>query len=1593
MRSPCPSLTSTTLVDRVPVAAGRSCIVLDESVSASPAGPVTLAPTDADRVAPLRRHHPAYLVYTSGSTGQPKGVLVTHAGVPNLAEAQRRHIGVTGRSRVLQLASWSFDAAVSEMWMALCCGATLVVADRDQRSGDALDDLLATARVTHATFTPTALSTLNAERPNDLETSIVAGEPCPQSLARTWINRCTLINAYGPTEATVCATMSTASTGTEAPPIGAPIANTRVYVFDARLQPCPIGVVGELYIAGVGLARGYWRRPALTAARFVADPFALESGERLYRTGDLAAWREDGQLSFHGRADDQTKIRGIRIEPAEIEATLLRQPGIAHAVVMVRDDTARGAVLAAYVVPDLHAPVIKGLLGELQHEQTDRWRDLEQNARGDDSPDDDPTFNTRGWDSSYTSLPLPTADMREYVAGVVDRVATLQPRHLLEIGCGTGLIMFAVLPHCTRYTGADFSPARIARLRDLQARQDLRARIPGLEHADLQCRHADNLDWVEPGAYDTVVLPSVVQYFPSVEYLLDVLDVVFGRALASGGSVFIGDVRNLLLQDALHASVQLFKAAPTDRAADIRQRAEKRLAQDQELVLDPSFFVALAHRYPRIRHVEILPKLGHRLNEMTQFRYDVLIRTQGESTSVATLTWDDWPTLRPGLDALRQMLTHGPRRIRALRRVANARVAGASAVAHLLREKGDATAEEIREMAASGINGIEPEDLRALADECGYQAEVSLAPAYPDGSYDVVLQPLEGTLQRLSWTRTTSPRAWNRYANNPLRDHLRHRLTPLLRKALEDELPEYMVPAALVVLDVLPLTPSGKVDRRALPIPDRSGIATDYAAPNLPTEVVLCELVADLLHVERVGLADNFFHLGGDSISSIRLVSGARDRGLRLTPRDVFLHPILGDLARATQSGSDPSVCAEETAAEGAVPATPIIRRLLTGPDRWTGLHQAVLLQVPANLDENALVAVLQALLDHHDALRLCVSADGELFIPSIGTVDARHCLQQLSLAGLDAYTREVAIRLVADESRSRLDPREGHLLQAVWARGTIEEPGRLLLLVHHLAVDGVSWRILQEDLATAYAAAHRGDPIVLPGKTTGFRQWATSLVGSAARHRSERDIWGAIATRPAASLVVGDLDPARDTVGSAGHVERSLSVETTTNLLTSVPAAFHARVNDVLLTGLALAVANWRQARGETPIGAIRIDLEGHGREPLDSTIDLTRTVGWFTTLYPVHLDLGAIDLADARAGGPSVGRALKRIKEQLRTVPENGLGYGLLRYIDEQSRAEFESHPVPPIAVNYLGRFAAGQAEDWQAAPEASALLGDGDPEAPLDHPIALNALTEDTPAGPVLRASWRFAPALVSVADANALADAWFDALEALARHASRPGAGGRTPSDLPMVQVKQREIERLEAAYPLLEDVWPLTPVQEGLFFHADYARDGDDPYLVQLILEFEGALAPERLRAALEALLDRHASLRVSFDTTRQGQPLQLVHRRCELPWKEYDLAQLRSGDPRCRGGRARKARPQHALRPESGPTHARQAASSRVRAASPAAHAASPARRWVVRPDPAPRSCRSLPRPGAAASGPARLRGLPDVADPPGQRGGAHRVA
>ncbi|WP_318023137.1 non-ribosomal peptide synthetase [Streptomyces sp. ICN988] len=617
----------------------------------------------------------------------------------------------------------------------------------------------------------------------------------------------------------------------------------------------------------------------------------------------------------------------------------------------------------------------------------------------------------------------------------------------------------------------------------------------------------------------------------------------------------------------------------------------------------------------------------------------------------------------------------------------------------------------------------------------------------------------------------------------------------LVRKSLAESLPEYMVPAAVVVLDALPLTSHGKLDRRALPDPEY-GAGAGSREPVSGKEQLLRDLYAEVLRVPEVGVDDSFFDLGGDSIMSIQLVSAARKAGLRFSPRDVFERRTVARLAEVAQEADGAAPAAPDDGV-GEVPLTPIMRELASRGGPFAEFNQSTVVQVPAALTRESLTKALQAVLDHHDALRTRLNvAEGSdewsLEVTAPGSVSAGDCVERIDASGLDDGELRTLMAERGPRARTRLSPRDGAMVRAVWFDRGRELSGQLLLVLHHLVVDGVSLRILVPDLAQAWQDVSAGREAALEPVGTSLRRWARHLHELAHEPETTAELshWTRVLQHADAPLGGRALDPARDTSGTTGHLTLELPSEVTEPLLTTVQAAFHAEINDVLLTAFALAVRDWRAGAAEH---GVLVELEAHGRaEEAMPGADLTRTVGWFTSTYPVRLDT-------ARAADE--GAALKQVKEQLRTVPGQGLGHGLLRRLNPKTAAILAPLARPQIKFNYLGRFTSREqrAADWSTAPGTAGIGGGRDAGMPLTHAVELNAVTRDGEDGPELIASWTWARGLLTEQEVRDLAEAWFRALRALADHAAEDTAGGFTPSDVPLALLNQSDIDRLEAEW--------------------------------------------------------------------------------------------------------------------------------------------------------------------------------------------------
>ncbi|MGW7276288.1 amino acid adenylation domain-containing protein [Streptomyces sp. NPDC054864] len=722
-----------------------------------------------------------------------------------------------------------------------------------------------------------------------------------------------------------------------------------------------------------------------------------------------------------------------------------------------------------------------------------------------------------------------------------------------------------------------------------------------------------------------------------------------------------------------------------------------------------------------------------------------------------------------------------------------------------------------------------------------------------------------------------------------------------LRKFVAARLPDYMVPSAFVALGRLPLGPTGKLDRSALPEPEFLGEA--YREPRTEAEKIITAAYADVLGMDRVGIDDDFFAVGGDSLRSIQVVARSRARGLDLSTREIFECRTAARLAEvAADRQGRVSVLAElEGGGVGPMPLQPVARHVFEhggGTDRFA---MSMVLDLPAGIDADGLAATLDAVLDRHDLLRArlvrgagsSLDSRAGLEVRPQGSVRAKDLISRVPCEGRwDEPSALEAAKAELDDAVGRLDPEAGTMADFVWFAAA-SGAGRLLVVLHHLVVDGVTWRILMSDLAEAWQQIAAGRTPELPAVGTSARRWAAALEDEAHSPRREAELgyWRDMLEAPNPLLGTRAFDPKVDVMSTVDIVRAQLPADVTEAVLTTLPAAFKGTGADVLLAALALAVNRWRDEERST-----LVRLEGHGREEdIVPGADLSRTVGWFTSMYPARVDVRGVDLTDVLAGGPAAGQAIKLVKEQLRGVPDKGVGFGLLRHLNAETAEQLAELPVPQIGFNYLGRISEAdvpehlRAHGWGPASWSTELIPAPDPDLPALSALEVNSLATDDGDGSRLQAAFMFPTGLLTRERTAELAALWVEVLHGMAAYAARPAVGGLTPSDAPLVSVRQDEIEAWEERYGRLVEVWPQAPGQSGIQFQAALAEDSFDVYHMQFVLHLSGHVDPERMRGAGQALLDRYPNLRSAFLTAAGGDPVQVVPDYVELPWRHLDL--------------------------------------------------------------------------------------------------------
>lgn len=692
---------------------------------------------------------------------------------------------------------------------------------------------------------------------------------------------------------------------------------------------------------------------------------------------------------------------------------------------------------------------------------------------------------------------------------------------------------------------------------------------------------------------------------------------------------------------------------------------------------------------------------------------------------------------------------------------------------------------------------------------------------------------------------------------------------------LKSRLPVYMIPTAFLILTTLPLTPHGKIDHNALktlPVtvePAEKG----FSRPRSPEEITLSTIWAQVLGKERVGIHDNFFELGGDSILSIQIVARANQAGLQFTPKQLFQYQTIAELALVASTNSQ--VSAEQGIVTGSAPLTPIQHLFFQEyPSELHRFSQRVFLQIPTAPNRTLLAQALQHILGHHDALRLRFFLTEKGWEQRNMEVEDTPPIHFIDASLLTEQERRAVLHKMSSESQASLDITAGPLMHVIAIDYGPRIPGRLLIVLHHLVVDGISWRILLEDLFTAYTQLCQHEPVKLPAKSTSFKEWAHRLVpyASSTSLLEELPFW--LDRRASvAPLPVGRSEQSNSTAWTR-TCSISLPADETRNLLSNIMDVYHTQINDILLTALVQTFADW------TCTPTLLVDLEGHGREALFEDVDLSRTVGWFTTLFPVLLDL---------TGSASPGEAIKSVKEQLRRIPQRGIGYGILRFLsnNQEGIEALRLQPAAEVSFNYLGQFdyLLPSPSPFRLAPET------GDQEFNVQgnqrHLLEINAGI----VGGCLQMTWSYRSNCYDEQTIENLAQSFRQKLRTLIAHCLSPESGGYTPSDFPLARLGQQQLDHLVKDVQDVEDIYVLSPLQQGMLFHTLYAPESG-AYFNQTTCVLTGKIDLSAFERACQHVLNRHSSLRSSFHWEGLSEPLQVVSPVARLPLASYDWREL-----------------------------------------------------------------------------------------------------
>ncbi len=1221
-----------------------------------------------------------YIIYTSGSTGMPKGVAVQHKPVVNLINWVNKEFNIGGNDKLLFVTSLCFDLSVYDIFGMLSAGGAIRIATlEDNQNPEKLLNILKNENITFWDSAPAMLNMVSTimdqeiYRGSSLRLIFLSGDWIPVSLPdkiRQSFPKSEVISLGGATEATVWSNyyrIDNVNSSWASIPYGKPIQNSQYYILDANLKPLPIGIPGDLYISGECLSLCYINDDELTSSKYIENPF--QAGQRMYKTGDIARWFSDGNMEFLGRSDNQVKIRGFRIELGEIENVLNQIDFVDSAVVVAKEDHNREKYLVAYYLVNNDKLKIK----EIENNRVASWQKVFQSYYSDVSYDTKLEFDLSGWLSSYTGSQIEPSQMMEWVNSTVDRIQLTRPKKIYEIGCGSGLLLFRLAPSCHSYIGVDYSEEIISKVEKvINSKEDIKNK------SKVYYRPADDFTGISNRSLDTIVVNSVAQYFPNIEYLTGVIEKSI-NAIEKGGVLFLGDLRNYNLFELFHTSVNIFQEDEYIEVDKLIQKINRTMEQETELLVSPEYFYYLKKQISRISHVDIRLKKGEANNEMTKFRYDVFLHIEKSITEerIIDLSFED---IGFDVSLIPSILDKDDPDLLYVTGATNSRIErDYYEMLHLedMNNNRELFITSTKQTEEKSIDSIEFEKISPP----DYIVELLWAGNGKEQLFDVVYikeKLLKGKYHGIIPNRdqeiTIDYSVFN-YANTPLTTTSKSLVLKKMKESLKQFFPNYMIPSFFIYMDKLPLTSNGKVDRKALPeVTGRISGEEEYVAPRSKIEKILVNIWRDVLsgHISP-GIDDNYFELGGDSIKAIQIMARLSQEGLKGEIAFLFTSPTIREFAPLVK---EETIIIDQSPVTGLVPLSPIQKWFFYDfecPKHH--FNHAVMLEFKESVDEEKLKAIKQStnkLIKHHDALRMGYKqTDGVTIQENRG--EAELYFKDYDLR--DEPDPSQKIEEIATSVQNSFNLENDTLVRFVFF--SLKDGCRLLIVAHHLVIDGVSWRVLTSDLESGYRQSLMGNEIKLPLKTTSFKDWSEKLTAYAMspRFKKEAMFWKDIDSRR--KDIFPGIDITNKIEKSASSI--SLSKEDTEMLLSKTNQAFNTQINDILLTALTRAISKWS---GET---IIPIELESHGRSERFEDMDLSRTIGWFTSIYPVVLET---------TGSGDIGVDIISVKESLREIPDNGIGYGIYKYLTPDP--SLDNDKESEILFNYLGQFDADMDTD---------------------------------------------------------------------------------------------------------------------------------------------------------------------------------------------------------------------------------------------------------------------------------------------------------